>query len=83
MAERHWPKRVNDKSMSESSLLPSLPVLGSEAAGPVAFPRRLPAWLRRQVPTGNANHYTKRLLDELNLENRPDMGAVDKDESNY
>lgn len=30
--------------------------------------KRLPRWLKRQVPKGNANHFTSRLLDELNLE---------------
>lgn len=30
--------------------------------------RRLPAWLKRNVPKGNANHFTEGLLDELNLE---------------
>jgi lipoyl synthase len=30
--------------------------------------RRLPAWLRREVPKGNANHFTSGLLDELRLE---------------
>ncbi len=30
--------------------------------------RRLPAWLRRQIPAGNANHATMRVLDDLRLE---------------
>ena len=30
--------------------------------------RRLPRWLKREVPKGNANHFTSRLLDELRLE---------------
>lgn len=30
--------------------------------------RRLPKWLKRQVPLGNANHFTANLLDELGLE---------------
>ncbi|HEV3023067.1 MAG TPA: lipoyl synthase, partial [Pirellulales bacterium] len=29
---------------------------------------RLPRWLKRNVPLGNANHFTARLLDELRLE---------------
>ena len=29
--------------------------------------RRLPRWLKRNVPKGNANHFTDRLLDELRL----------------
>lgn len=30
--------------------------------------RRLPRWLRREIPKGNANHFTAGLLEELNLE---------------
>lgn len=30
--------------------------------------RRLPAWLRREVPKGNANHLTSSILSELRLE---------------
>ena len=30
--------------------------------------RRLPRWLKREVPKGNANHFTAGLLEELNLE---------------
>lgn len=30
--------------------------------------KRLPRWLKREVPKGNANHFTANLLDELNLE---------------
>lgn len=30
-------------------------------------PRRLPRWLKRNVPKGNANHFTARLLDSLGL----------------
>lgn len=33
-----------------------------------AEPRRLPRWLKRNVPLGNANHFTARLLEELRLE---------------
>jgi lipoic acid synthetase len=47
--------------------LDSLPILSS---GPVAAPPRpnLPRWLKRNVPLGNANHFTARLLEELRLE---------------
>ncbi len=31
-------------------------------------PRRLPEWLRREIPRGNANHFTANLLEELRLE---------------
>ncbi len=30
--------------------------------------RRLPRWLKREVPKGNDNHFTARLLEELKLE---------------
>ena len=30
--------------------------------------RRLPAWLKREIPKGNANHFTAGLLEELRLE---------------
>jgi lipoic acid synthetase len=42
-----------------------LDVLGPEATGAV---HRLPRWLKRQVPKGNANHQTAKLLEELRLE---------------
>lgn len=46
-----------------------LPII-SLAELPVAEPpaARLPKWLKRNVPKGNANHFTARLLDELKLE---------------
>jgi lipoic acid synthetase len=31
-------------------------------------PRRLPRWLKRNVPKGNHNHFTDRLIEELRLE---------------
>ena len=31
-------------------------------------PRRLPRWLKREVPKGNANHFTAGLLEELGLQ---------------
>ncbi len=46
------------------SLQPSLP----GAAHPAAPTRRLPDWLRRPLPRGNANFFTQNLLDELRLE---------------
>ena len=33
-----------------------------------ADPRRLPRWLKREVPKGNANHFTAGLLEELGLQ---------------
>src|SRR5262249_8896967 len=35
---------------------------------PDASPGRLPRWLKRNVPKGNANHFTAKLLEELRLE---------------
>jgi lipoic acid synthetase len=48
----------------------SLPVIDSLPS--VALPENtrtgLPRWLKRQVPKGGANHFTSKLLKELNLE---------------
>jgi lipoic acid synthetase len=44
----------------------ALNVLAEPAAD--APSRRLPRWLKRNVPLGNANHFTARLLEELRLE---------------
>ena len=44
---------------------PSLPVVQLES---LPKDRRLPRWLKRSVPKGNANHFTANLLDELKLE---------------
>ena len=49
--------------LNHASIQLSLPVVTAEEATP-----RLPRWLKRQVPLGNANHYTSRLLEELRLE---------------
>lgn len=48
--------------MNHSTLTAELPIIDA------APPRRLPSWLRREVPKGNANHFTAHLLDELKLE---------------
>jgi lipoic acid synthetase len=42
-----------------------LPILAEPLAPP---PRRLPAWLKRSLPSGNENGFTNGLLRELNLE---------------
>jgi lipoic acid synthetase len=42
-----------------------LPVTSSPACS--LPPRRLPRWLKRRVPKGNANDFTANLLDELHL----------------
>ncbi len=38
------------------------------ATPPETSAARLPRWLKREVPKGNANHFTAGLLDELRLE---------------
>ncbi len=43
-----------------------LPIVTHAAATTPA--ERLPRWLKRPLPLGNANHFTARLLDELRLE---------------
>ncbi len=35
---------------------------------PDSPPQQLPRWLKRNVPKGNANHFTAKLIDELRLE---------------
>jgi lipoic acid synthetase len=40
----------------------------AESHGAPSPQRRLPRWLKREVPKGNANHFTSRLLEELRLE---------------
>src|SRR5438045_2403246 len=45
----------------------SLPLLDT-ASAPPAPARRLPNWLKRQLPAGNGNSFTHQLLRELRLE---------------
>jgi lipoic acid synthetase len=49
-------------------VLDSLPIIGQEPAAPSDAARRLPRWLKRNIPKGNANHFTANLLEELRLE---------------
>ena len=44
-----------------------MPNLKSQISNPKS-PPRLPRWLKRKVPKGNANHFTARLIGELKLE---------------
>jgi len=46
------------------ALHPIMPHVESQSAGR----RPLPRWLKRNVPKGNANHFTERLVEELRLE---------------
>lgn len=49
--------------------LPVISLASRESAAVEPDPRRrLPRWLKRQIPKGNADHFTAHLLDELNLE---------------
>lgn len=51
-----------------------LPIVATPAASPAPVSPasdsavRLPRWLKREVPKGNANHFTAKLLEELRLE---------------
>jgi lipoic acid synthetase len=50
-------------------VLVDLPIIEpGSTSDPQAAQRRLPRWLKRNVPKGNANHFTERLLSELRLE---------------
>jgi lipoic acid synthetase len=50
-------------------VLVELPILDRSMPEPVgAVAPRLPRWLKRNLPLGNANHFTARLIDELGLE---------------
>ena len=52
--------------MEQASLIAELPIVSGDA--PMAPRRRLPSWLRRQVPLGNADHFTSQVLEDLELE---------------
>ena len=57
--------------MSESTTSFELPIIQGEpdlAGRAVVRQRRLPPWLRREIPQGNANHFTAGLMEELGLE---------------
>lgn len=47
-------------------MLSPLPIV--DTAPSPSHSARLPSWLRRELPRGNANHRTARLIEELNLE---------------
>lgn len=57
------PGPSNSQSCDAGSAPAGSPVASAEEAH-----RRLPRWLKRNVPLGNASHFTARLLDELRLE---------------
>lgn len=62
-----------DTHVSETEPQSGKPLSGPVTPGLVQLdagvaPRRLPRWLKRSVPLGNANHFTSSLLEELRLE---------------
>ena len=55
--------------MSNPSFSKNLPILSAAVLpAPQESRHRLPRWLKRNVPKGNADHFTARLLEELSLE---------------
>ena len=52
----------------QKSSLPIINTDNSDGVGAFEKVGRLPRWLKRNVPKGNANHFTANLLDELGLE---------------
>ena len=52
--------------MDIQTSFPELPIV--EAPSASSSRQRLPDWLRREVPKGNANHFTQGLMEELGLE---------------
>ncbi len=59
------PGRIQDSAMN-CFLNRELPILG-EASGGGSL-RRLPRWLKRKVPLGNADHFTAQLVQEMGLQ---------------
>jgi len=53
--------------MNRPAELFDLPIISVPPA-PTPEVERLPRWLKRNVPLGNANHFTARLIEELHLE---------------
>jgi len=49
-------------------VLTELPIVDRATDPAPSSQRRLPRWLKRNVPKGNVNHFTARLIDELRLE---------------
>ena len=54
----------------DQSTFPELPIIGTtEPEMPLSNPnRRLPRWLKRQIPKGNVDHMTSTVLEDLGLE---------------
>lgn len=47
---------------------PLLPIIGASQDAVSSPRRRLPDWLKRQIPAANGNHKTSRVLEDLHLE---------------
>jgi lipoyl synthase len=56
--------------MNPSAGLSDLPIISSSDIAPNSdtASERLPRWLKRNLPKGNADHFTARLIEELHLE---------------
>lgn len=56
--------------LDERLSLPVLPgdIESQEGGGPEGRPRRLPAWLKRPIPSSAGTYFTKNLVGELGLE---------------
>lgn len=59
-------KNGKSESLVSQPSFPRLPIVDGPA--PPGGQPRLPKWLKRQVPQGNANHLTDRILRDLDLE---------------
>lgn len=57
-----------DRSPSETAPLQLITELTARpACGETALPQGLPRWLKRNIPKGNGNHFTARLVESLGL----------------
>ncbi|HAC89572.1 MAG TPA: lipoyl synthase, partial [Planctomycetaceae bacterium] len=52
---------IGSQPTTDSNSIGCIPAVSGKAG-------RLPKWLRREIPSGNANHFTAGLLEELRLE---------------
>ncbi len=55
-------------AVKDASPFPELSIIDDASVPSRAARRRLPSWLRRQVPPSNADHFTAQLVEELGLE---------------
>lgn len=69
----HWRRFCNASLFGhlDPNLVIDLPILDampSQCATAPPTRERLPSWLRRQIPRGNGNHFTARVIEDLGLE---------------